>query len=512
MDTAVSDTLFARLRYLWVNFFPVILGLAFARGGLIIACYGSYTDTDQGFFTDGSMLAALAVMVLLVAVLASMKKHLSQETVSLLMWVCIAVEAVTLAALGMMDMLGSPNVTQRFALSCVVTFFASGAMMYWLRFACEAGAVASAFTVFAALALSEVVLFAGAFLASSSCGFDKFIAVVLVLAQCPCVLFSRKHPFSLSLLGEEDEGDFFSFSSMFLSRREFLVVCALGIGCLAIVVGFLRGYPSGHAIPFTKPTRLLYCVLTIVLCFAFVVSIIHGKKSIMTVGIFLLMEALACLALILFAAFPGHLEYGAVAVTVLNAMMVVFNWYVIMAFMKAGWRDPYYYALGGWIVWLGARALSRMALLAFGTLIDSDFACAFMASCLVVSTQIVLCGMLKVKTVCLQRVEDPAAHFAVHDPKMMRLMGLDKEIPKTLPEIRRDATERCIDQMSQHFLLTPREKEVLTLYALGYTQKHVAEVLVISKETAHAHIKRIYEKTDMHSRQEILDYLNAYTG
>ena len=30
--------------------------------------------------------------------------------------------------------------------------------------------------------------------------------------------------------------------------------------------------------------------------------------------------------------------------------------------------------------------------------------------------------------------------------------------------------------------------------------------------TAHAHIKRIYAKTGLHSRQEILDYMQQYTS
>ena len=59
---------------------------------------------------------------------------------------------------------------------------------------------------------------------------------------------------------------------------------------------------------------------------------------------------------------------------------------------------------------------------------------------------------------------------------------------------------------------TPREVEVLSLYALGWTQKRVAEELFISPGTAHAHIKRIYAKTGLHSRQEILDYMEKYTS
>ena len=67
-------------------------------------------------------------------------------------------------------------------------------------------------------------------------------------------------------------------------------------------------------------------------------------------------------------------------------------------------------------------------------------------------------------------------------------------------------------QMQNQFLLSDRETEVLTLYAMGLTQRKIAEELCISPGTTHTHIKRIYTKTDLHSRQEILDYIERYTG
>ena len=61
------------------------------------------------------------------------------------------------------------------------------------------------------------------------------------------------------------------------------------------------------------------------------------------------MELLACFALIAYAGFPDMLDIGAVFTTTFNALMVGFTWYVIIAFMSYGWRDPYYYASqDGW--------------------------------------------------------------------------------------------------------------------------------------------------------------------
>lgn len=67
-------------------------------------------------------------------------------------------------------------------------------------------------------------------------------------------------------------------------------------------------------------------------------------------------------------------------------------------------------------------------------------------------------------------------------------------------------------QLQEQFMLSDRETEVLTLYALGLTQRKIADELCISPGTAHTHIKRIYAKTDLHSRQEILDYIAQYTA
>lgn len=75
-----------------------------------------------------------------------------------------------------------------------------------------------------------------------------------------------------------------------------------------------------------------------------------------------------------------------------------------------------------------------------------------------------------------------------------------------------EAMKHSVAELGRQFLLSPREEEVLALYALGHTQKKVANELFITESTAHAHIKHIYEMTGMHSRQEILNYLERYTS
>ena len=54
--------------------------------------------------------------------------------------------------------------------------------------------------------------------------------------------------------------------------------------------------------------------------------------------------------------------------------------------------------------------------------------------------------------------------------------------------------------------LTPREQEVVKLVAEGYTNKQIAEALVISEKTVERHRANILEKLGMHDRVELTRY------
>jgi DNA-binding NarL/FixJ family response regulator len=54
--------------------------------------------------------------------------------------------------------------------------------------------------------------------------------------------------------------------------------------------------------------------------------------------------------------------------------------------------------------------------------------------------------------------------------------------------------------------LTPREQEVVKLIAEGYTNKDIADALVISEKTVERHRANILEKLGMHDRVELTRY------
>lgn len=63
------------------------------------------------------------------------------------------------------------------------------------------------------------------------------------------------------------------------------------------------------------------------------------------------------------------------------------------------------------------------------------------------------------------------------------------------------------NRIIERYHLTPREAEVFILLAKGRSNKLIQERLVISPHTVDSHITHIYRKCGVHSRQEIMDFL-----
>ena len=330
------------------------------------------------------------------------------------------------------------------------------------------------------------------------------------------------------------------------------------------------------------------------ICALLMLLVVRRRERVMTVDAFITMALLASLSLVLFGAFPYHWEIGAVAVNTLNIVICAYCWYVIIAFTSFGTRDPYVYAMGGWVICFGSRSLARMLLYFTYPLTGNDLLINSLLGALVlISTQVVLVQFMhaergessaendrleaeneRVKRQaeadaaesaaalaeaaqtlqgvvfnaakreasaqqtasealkaaearqCIRCNEECAAireQLLQIDPSSISLASAPSSSPSaTMPsplassasaalepspipsplsmgELS-DSIRRNVERMGEHFLL----------YALGYTQKRVAEELFITPATAHSHIKRIYSKCGMHSRQEILEYLNSY--
>lgn len=489
-----------------------ILGLAFCRAGLIVGSYGSYRHSDEGVFSDGVMLVALAVLAVLWLLIAITKCHLSRQVVRRIAFASIILEALSLTMTGVL-VIGPPEMNvagNHFLASTFCTLGGLACMSYWLRRARNCTAITAVIYAFGALFVSELLIFTSIFMEN---GISYFYAAVLVLLQFPCILLARTKPLACDIKTISSENDFFNFTKNTMTSKVFLATICVSIGVLACADGFLRGYPDGLPIAFRATTRFADLVLILAFCVAIIVFTCRQHHRVMTVGIFVTMEALACIALLCYSAWPDALDIGAIFTTNLNALLVGFSWYIILAFMSYGWRCPYYYAIAGWIVWLGCRGIARITLINVTAVSQNDLLMlAAVFTMIVISTQVAFVNFLNVrKFEAVPEEELTHQQKAVQTSPVVKIMGLDDH-HESLADVRQATMRHNAEEVGKQFLLSEREVEVLSLYALGWTQKRVAEELFISPGTAHAHIKRIYAKTGLHSRQEILDYMEKYTS
>ena len=60
--------------------------------------------------------------------------------------------------------------------------------------------------------------------------------------------------------------------------------------------------------------------------------------------------------------------------------------------------------------------------------------------------------------------------------------------------------------------LSARETEVLALVLKGRDLPYIAEKLVVSKNTVRTHMRNIYAKLGVHSKQEVIDLVDGQGG
>ena len=92
-----------------------------------------------------------------------------------------------------------------------------------------------------------------------------------------------------------------------------------------------------------------------------------------------------------------------------------------------------------------------------------------------------------------------AAHTRLDLARVLERDGRDAAAARE-----RDLANRALNELGADRpplpVLTPREREVLTLLAQGLTNRQLAEKLVVSEHTVHRHVTNILRKLDAPSR------------
>ena len=108
-----------------------------------------------------------------------------------------------------------------------------------------------------------------------------------------------------------------------------------------------------------------------------------------------------------------------------------------------------------------------------------------------------------------------ASGFVVNEAKPAELLHAVRSVSEGHAALSPSVTRRLIDELASHpdrhrpiperlEELTPREREVMGLVAMGLTNREIAERLVVSPATAKTHVSRAMLKLHAHDRAQLV--------
>lgn len=478
---------------------PYIIGLACSRVAVLgvhavgdVQAGGNVLDDDMGIWK-------CAVLAIVMVALFFRKKgpERSNPLAAYALW---GLQAACLVLLMASRAVGFAGQEALFATSVLGSVAGTMATMFWFVKARGFGPGHLLVFVFASCGVSEVLALSIAFgEALHACGAG--LASLAVQAACLRWIDGR--------LGGEGgrkplgEGGYFSGLESKFGEQRFAVACVACCALLSVANGLLQGYPDGSSSDMTDGARVLSCGLVGLLCLAATALALRRSPLVIVVATWIVMQVLGAVSVAAYAVSPDDLAFGEVFAVVLESIKGAFKWYVTIALLSMGRKNPYYYAILIHLVFLLPRDFARWAL-GFASdafAIDPAVVLACSAFILIVAGQILLYEVILV-LVAKGRVKEKQSGLLYET-----ILGLDPDV--SLQEMRQQAMRTNVEIMGRRYSLSEREVDVLTLIALGHTQKRAAEELFISTNTLHTHMRHVYEKTGLHSRQEVLDYIGS---
>lgn len=257
-----------------------------------------------------------------------------------------------------------------------------------------------------------------------------------------------------------------------------------------IVAAILRGLTTGADSPFAPeeyPVDILIRAIFSTLmgvCAFLGFGVYLSKKSILMLVLFPCFLLLACVGVLLFG-MPSNASY------VLNATAVVLQGLELILFLVAVMKAEGDFEKG---VMSAGRAFVGPVVLAHivsFTLIPLALSIFELERNLLLPMLVYLCatllllGMLAVVVVVLQGTLDVSSAEGAH--------GEQKE------------SYWWADDCG----LTDREKQVAELLARGYSYKKIAQTLYLSVSTVQSHVRSVYRKCGVNSRQEMIDLVQV---
>lgn len=181
---------------------------------------------------------------------------------------------------------------------------------------------------------------------------------------------------------------------------------------------------------------------------------------------------------------PALASWAIVLISIAQTLVVMILWIMLADIAHHSKTSPYVIFGSGWVAYTLPFALGEIGGKAAG-----------------------LHGWGTQWLVLLAYVLTIAAVFALNESNFsQRRIFADLDMPTPEQSFFAGIDESC-RALGRERGLSPRETEVLQLLCKGRSKSYIAESLFISENTVRSHSKHIYQKLNVHSKQDILDLI-----
>lgn len=303
----------------------------------------------------------------------------------------------------------------------------------------------------------------------------------------------------------------------------------LGIALFSFVLGVSRGFPSGESIKLSAPFHLIQHVSVTVAGFAIIWWVlIRGRGFKFSVLWQIQLAALALGVVMLSTLDPLASEAGATLIAATNLFQVGFLWFVSYDVARHRSLPPYLILGFFWFLHLFFRESGRLVMWWLGGTSGIEMLIIAGLVCLLaVSVGALLSDSIPRNRPLFAEVSDRSSGAVENEngegvPRSAMPGGaVSPAIPKeergtavfpaiSSPAVSPSTPSRFETYVHECFGLTNREVEVLLLLAEGRSSSYIAEELVLSANTVRGYVKNIYQKLDVHSKQDVIDFAKSF--
>lgn len=491
------------------------LGTGFVLVWIQCILYARYIWVDSGLTTVAINFARCACIIVLGAI--ALRHAFSPRFENVLSWVSAGLMTLGSLLFFTQSLFPSLPFTLMAAVFSGVGLAWGGGM--WITFYIRLGLREALLVAFASLALSTVIgIFIGVVEESTS----FFISMLLPMVTLVMYFQAQK-----ALDERERRGivapppdDVYA-----AEPRSTIVRLVVGIALFSFVLGVSRGFPFGESIKLSPLFHLVQHLGVTAAGLGIIWwTLVKGRGFKFAVLWQVQLAALAVGVILLSTLDPLVSEVGATLIAITNLFQVGFLWFVSYDVARHRAVPPYLIVGFFWFLHLFFRESGRLAMWWLGDAgsMEEMLIIAGMVCLLAVSVGFLLTDSIpRVRPLfaevcgrCRFRIETETAL------REGRLRSVDERVWRpeehgaalAVPAAPTAPVEQPRDReayVREHYGLTNREAEVLMLLAEGRSSSYIAGELVLSDNTVRSYVKNIYQKLDVHSKQDAIDFVKA---